>query len=123
MESFDIFGEGLGIPVLKLVHRGQARRDVIDLLIRNNRFPSFAGDIAAMISAVQAGVQSLQSLFTRYGVDTVKAAVNYNIDQTAQRFRQSVAQWPDGDYPADVWIDQDTAGNPDVHVKITCRIA
>jgi N-methylhydantoinase B len=53
----------------------------------------------------------------------VKAAVNYNIDQTAQRFRQSVAQWPDGDYPADVWIDQDTAGNPDVHVKVTCRIA
>jgi N-methylhydantoinase B len=123
VESFDIFGEGLGIPVLKLVHRGQARRDVIDLLIRNNRFPSFAGDIAAMISAVQAGVVSLQSLLTRYGVDTVKAAINYNIDQTAQRFRQSVAQWPDGDYPADVWIDQDTAGNPDVHVKVTCRIA
>ena len=123
VESFDIFGEGLGIPVLKLVHRGQPRRDVIDLLIRNNRFPSFAGDIAAMISAVQAGVLSLQSLFTRYGVGTVKAAVNYNIEQTAQRFRHSVAQWPDGDYPADVWIDQDTAGNPDVHVKVTCRIA
>jgi N-methylhydantoinase B len=123
VDSTDIFGEGLGIPVLKLVHRGQPRRDVIDLLIRNNRFPSFAGDIAAMISAVQAGVVSLQTLLTRYGVDCIKAAVNYNIEQTAQRFRQAVAQWPDGDYPADVWIDQDTAGNPDVHVRVTCRIA
>lgn len=123
VDSTDIFGEGLGIPVLKLVHRGQPRRDVIDLLIRNNRFPSFAGDIAAMISAVQAGVVSLQSLLTRYSVDTIKAAVNDNIDQTAHRFRQSVAQWPDGDYPADVWIDQDTAGNPDVHVHVTCRVS
>ncbi len=123
VDSTDIFGEGLGIPVLKLVHRGTPRRDVIDLLIRNNRFPSFAGDIAAMISAVQAGALSLQSLLTRYGVDRIKAAVNFNIDQTAQRFRQAVAQWPDGDYPADVWIDQDTAGNPDVHVRVTCRIA
>ena len=58
VDSTDIFGEGMGIPVLKLVHRGKARRDVIDLLIRNNRFPSFAGDIAAMISAVQAGAYS-----------------------------------------------------------------
>lgn len=123
VDSRDIFGEGLGIPVLKLVHRGKPRRDVIDLLIRNNRFPSFAGDIAAMISAVQAGVRSLQALVLRYGVDTVKAAVNFNIDQTNERFRAAVAQWPDGDYPAHVWIDQDTAGNPDVHVQVTCRIA
>lgn len=123
VDSRDIFGEGLGIPVLKLVHRGTPRRDAIDLLIRNNRFPSFAGDIAAMISAVQAGVTALQTLLADYGVDTVKAAVNYNIDQTAQRVRQCVAGWPDGEYPADVWIDEDTAGNPDVHVKVTCRIS
>lgn len=122
IDSRDIFGEGLGIPVLKLVHRGKPRRDAIDLLIRNNRFPSFAGDIAAMISAVQAGVKSLQSLLTRYGVDTVKAAVNYNIDQTDSRFRQAVAEWPDGEYPAHVWIDQDTAGNRDVHVQVNCSI-
>jgi len=123
VDARDIFSEGMGIPVLKLVHRGKPRRDAIDMLVRNNRFPSFAGDIAAMISAVQAGVRSMQALVARYGVDTVKAAVNYNIDQTNLRFRQAVAQWPDGDYPADVWIDQDTAGNPDVHVHVTCRIA
>jgi N-methylhydantoinase B len=123
VDSRDIFGEGLGIPVLKLVHRGQPRRDVIDLLIRNNRFPSFAGDIAAMISAVQAGVRSLHALVTRHGVDTVKSAVNRSIDETNTRFRAAVSQWPDGDYPAHVWIDQDTAGNPDVHVQVTCRIA
>jgi N-methylhydantoinase B len=122
VDATDIFGEGLGIPVLKLVHRTKPRRDAIDLLIRNNRFPSFAGDIAAMISAVQAGVRSLQTLLTRYGVDAVKAAVNFNIDQTETRFRQAVAEWPDGEYPAHVWIDQDTAGNPDVHVQVNCRI-
>ena len=122
VDSTDIFCEGMGIPVLKLVHRGVRRRDAIDMLIRNNRFPSFAGDIAAMISAVQAGAASLQSLLDTYGVDTVKAAVNFNIDQTARRFRECVAKWPDGEYPAEVWIDQDTAGNPDVHVKVNCRI-
>jgi N-methylhydantoinase B len=123
VDSTDIFCEGMGIPVLKLVHRGKPRRDAIDMLIRNNRFPSFAGDIAAMISAVQAGAASLQALMDTYGVDTIKAAVNYNIDQTDRRFRECVAAWPDGEYPAEVWIDQDTAGNPDVHVKVNCIVA
>jgi len=123
VDSTDIFCEGMGIPVLKLVHRGRPRRDVIDMLIRNNRFPSFAGDIAAMISAVQAGVNALQALIDQHGVDTVKAAVNFNIEQTERRFRSEVASWPDGNYPAQVWIDQDTAGNPDVHVKVNCHVA
>ena len=122
VDSVDIFGEGMGIPVLKLVHRGKPRRDAIDMLIRNNRFPSFAGDIAAMISAVQAGVASLQALCRQHGVATVKAAVNYNIEQTEHNFRAQVEQWPDGEYGADVWIDQDTAGNPDVHVKVSCKV-
>ena len=122
VDSMDIFGEGMGIPVLKLVHRGKPRRDAIEMLIRNNRFPSFAGDIAAMISAVQAGVESLREICDQFGTETVKAAVNVNIDQTNERFRAEVADWPDGDYPADVWIDQDTAGNPDVHVKVTCKV-
>ncbi len=43
LEATDIFTEGLAIPCLKLVHRGEKRRDVIKLLERNNRFPSFRG--------------------------------------------------------------------------------
>ena len=41
LEATDIFTEGLAIPCLKLVHRGEKRRDVIKLVERNNRFPSF----------------------------------------------------------------------------------
>jgi N-methylhydantoinase B len=40
----------------------------------------------------------------------VKAAINYNIDHTNSRLREEVAQWPDGEYEADVWIDHDTMG-------------
>ncbi|HEX7871809.1 MAG TPA: hydantoinase B/oxoprolinase family protein [Sphingobium sp.] len=50
LEATDIFTEGLAIPCVKLVHRGEHRRNVIKLITRNNRFASFAGDLAAMIS-------------------------------------------------------------------------
>lgn len=122
LEATDIFTEGLAIPCVKLVHRGEKRRDIIHLLERNNRFASFAGDLAAMIGAVQHCVKRLEGIVRRWGADTVKAAVNYNIEQTEQRFREQIAKWPDGSYSADVLIDHDTLGTKDVKVHATCTV-
>ncbi|HEY1075117.1 MAG TPA: hydantoinase B/oxoprolinase family protein [Fontimonas sp.] len=122
LEATDIFTEGLAIPCLKLVHRGEKRRDVIKLLERNNRFPSFAGDLAAMIGAVQHCVKMLEGIVRKWGADVVKAAINANIDQTERRFREEIAKWPDGSYEADVLIDHDTLGTKDVKVHVNCTV-
>ena len=68
LEATDIFTEGLAIPCLKLLHRGEKRRDVIKLIERNNRFASFAGDLAAMIGAVQHCVKLLEAVIAQVGV-------------------------------------------------------
>ena len=122
LEATDIFTEGLAIPCLKLAHRGELRRDAIYLLERNNRFPSFRGDLAAMISAVQKGVQQLEALVQKWGADTVRAAINHSIVHTEQRVRDAVSRWPDGRYSAEVFIDHDTAGTPDIRVCVACDI-
>ncbi len=122
LEATDIYTEGLAIPCLKLIHRGEKRRDVIKLVERNNRFPSFHGDLAAMIGGVQMAVIRLQDVLRKWGTDVVKAAINYNIDHTEKRFREEVARWRDGVYEADVFIDHDTQGTKDVRVHATCRI-
>jgi N-methylhydantoinase B len=122
LEATDIFTEGLAIPCLKLVHRGEKRRDVIKLLERNNRFPSFSGDLAAMIGGVQYSVKRLQALLRKWGSDRVKAAINYAIEHTEKRVRAEVARWPDGTYQADVYIDHDTRGTKDIRVHVTCTI-
>ena len=123
LEATDIFTEGLAIPCVKLLHRGNKRRDIIKLLERNNRFPSFAGDLAAMIGAVQHCVRRLEGLVAKWGSDAIRAAINYNIDQTEKRFRAEVAQWRDGTYSADVLIDHDTQGIKDVKVHVTCTVS
>lgn len=122
LEATDIFTEGLAIPCMKIVHRGEKRRDVIKLLERNNRFPSFAGDLAAMIGAVQHCVKRLEDVVRKWGSEVVKAAVNHNIDHTEQRFREEIAKWPDGTYSADVFIDHDTLGTKDVKVHVSCTV-
>jgi N-methylhydantoinase B len=122
VDAREIFEEGLIIPGLKLVHRGEPRRDVLEMLIRNNRLPSFAGDITAMISATQLGCRLLGELVDRYGADTLRSATNWNIGETERRFREEVASWPDGSYEADVWIDHDTVGNRDIRVHVNCLV-
>ena len=118
LEATDIFTEGLAIPCLKLVHRGEKRRDVIKLLERNNRFSSFHGDLAAMIGGVQHSVRLLQDLIRKWGSDAVKAAINHAIEHTERRVREEVAKWPDGTYEAEVLIDHDTMGTKDVRVHV-----
>jgi N-methylhydantoinase B len=122
VDAREIYAEGLIIPAVKLVHRGEPRRDILDLIVRNNRLPSFPGDIQAMISGTQLGVRLIGKLIERYGADTVRAAINFNIAETERRFRKEVSRWPDGSYEADVWIDHDTVGNEDVHVHVDCRV-
>ena len=122
LEATDVFTEGLAIPCLKLVHRGEKRRDAINLLERNNRFPSFAGDLAAMIGGVQLSVKRLQDVLRKWGTERVKAAINYSIEHSERRVREEVAKWPDGAYEATVLIDHDTVGTKDVKVHVTCTI-
>jgi N-methylhydantoinase B len=123
LEATDIFTEGLAIPCLKLLHRGDRRRDVIKLLERNNRFASFSGDLAAMVGGVQRAVRLLEEMVGKWGGEAVKAAVNYNIAHSERRFREEVAKWPDGRYEADVFIDHDTQGVQDVKVHVACVVA
>jgi N-methylhydantoinase B len=122
LEATDVFTEGVIYPCLKLVHRGQQRHDVFDMVTRNNRFATFAGDIAAMIGGVQFAVKMLEELIRKWGKETVKAAINHSIEHTERRVREEVARWPDGEYGATVLIDHDTAGTKDIKVQVTCRI-
>jgi N-methylhydantoinase B len=122
-EALDIWAEGVRFPAVKVYDRGRERRDVVYLMQVNNRTPTFIGDLRAQIGAAQLGAKRLREIVARYGVQTVKAAVDHSIAYAARRFREEVAAWPDGDYEADAWVDHDPVGHPDihVHVKVTVR--
>ncbi|MEJ6011406.1 hydantoinase B/oxoprolinase family protein [Novosphingobium aquae] len=123
LEATDVFTEGVQFPCVKLVHRGQRRKDVFDMVVRNNRFATIAGDLAAMIGGVQQGVKRLEALIARHGGETIKAAINHSIAHTQRRMRAEFAGWPDGAYEATVLIDADTMGTKDVKVHVTCTVA
>ena len=117
----DVWGEGVRWPVIKVIDRGEPRRDVLYALAANNRLPTYVGDLRAQIGAAQLGARRLGEVLDRYGARTTEEAVDHMIDYAARRFREEVAAWPDGVYEADTWVDHDPLGHPDIHlhVKIT----
>ena len=65
----------------------------------------------------------LAEIIDRYGAETVEGSVDSMIDYAARRFREEVAQWPDGEYEADAYVDHDPLGNPDVHLHVKVTVA
>ncbi len=119
----DIWGEGVRWPVVKVIDRGVERRDVLYALQANNRIPSYIGDLRAQIGSAQLGVRRLAEIIDRYGAETVEGSVDSMIDYAARRFREEVAQWPDGEYEADAYVDHDPLGNPDVHLHVKVTVS
>jgi N-methylhydantoinase B len=119
----DIWSEGVRYPVLKLVDRGEERRDVVLMMRANSRLPGFIGDLRSQVGAAQLGARRLTEVIAEYGVQTVRDAVEWSIADATRRFSAEIASWPDGVYEADVYVDHDPQGNTDIHVHVAVTVA
>jgi N-methylhydantoinase B len=119
----DLWGEGVRWPAVKVVDRGEERRDVLYALQANNRLPDYIGDLRAQIGAAQLATKRLGLLLDRWGASTIEESIDYMVDYAARRFREEVDAWPDGAYEADCWVDHDPLGNPDVHLHVKVTVA
>jgi N-methylhydantoinase B len=88
----------------------------------NNRIPDYIGDLRAQIGAAQLGAARLGDVMTRFGVPAVEGSVDVMIDYAAKRFREEVAQWPDGSYEGDAYVDHDPLGHPDIHLHVKLTV-
>jgi N-methylhydantoinase B len=118
----DIWSEGTRYPALKIVEAGRDRRDVITMMRANNRLPGFVGDLRSQVGAAQLGAARLDEVIGQYGSATVRAAVEWSIQDAARRLRAEIAAWPDGVYEADAYVDSDPAGNEDIHVHVAVTV-
>ncbi len=118
----DIYSEGTRYPLLKIIDAGKERRDVVLTMRANNRLAGFIGDLRAQVGAAQLGARRLGEIVDQYGVDAVKSAVDYTIDDAHRRFSSEIAGWPDGTYEADVYVDSDPQGNQDIHVHVAVTV-
>lgn len=120
----EIFQEGLRMGATKLVEAGEPRREILDILTRNSRFPELLhGDIFAMIACVREGQARLDAVVKRYGIDTFRAARDDVFAQSERIERAVVASIPDGVYEAEGFIDSDGVNDVPLRVRVQVEIS
>jgi N-methylhydantoinase B len=104
----EIFHEGLRIPGLKLIERGNLRRDVFDTLINMTRQPVMVGlDLKCEIAANNVAKSRMKEMYAQYGPELLEAVSAEMIDYSRSKVEKRVAEIPDGSWKADAVIEGD----------------
>lgn len=113
--------EGLRLPPVKLVKRGEMDPEIYAIICSNIRIADQRiGDIKAQIAALKVGARQLTALLDRYGIATIKSAIREWRARAAQQMRAKIALIPDGTYHGEAWVDSD--GVVDEPLRIAVNI-
>lgn len=119
----EIFQEGVIIPPVKLVKRGEMNEDVFKLLlsqIRSKRVTT--GDFRAQVAANTVGARRLVDLVDKYGLADFDQYVAAVVDYTDRRTRGEIADIPDGVYGTEGFLDYDGFSDDVVNLKVEITV-
>lgn len=120
MDATEIFQEGLRLPGVKLISRGQPLRSVIDIMTVNSRLPKFLhGDLWAGVAAARIGARRIEDIVRKYGSDTFATALEMFLDHGEQVVLKGLAALPKGRFSIEE--EQDSGVIYKAAIEITDR--
>jgi len=98
-KATDIYQEGIRIPPIKIIERGQTNEAALELLMSNMRVPEERlGDLNASFASCRVAEKRILEICDRYGIDQLMEAVRLDMDRAEARMRVSIERLPDGTY-------------------------
>jgi N-methylhydantoinase B len=119
----EIFQEGLRIPPVKILERGDVVRDVMSLILANVRTArEREGDLTAQIAACRIGERRLLGMVAKYGRGEVLAYGRHLLDYSAKMMAAALAEIPEGVYRAQDFLDDDGITDQTQRIAVAIRI-
>jgi N-methylhydantoinase B len=120
----EIFHEGIRLPVVKLIDKGQLRDDVWRLLLLNSRCPDLMdGDLGAMIGSTRIGAERMAQVVEQIGIDGALSYLDALLDYGDKRMRQAISELPDGSWFGNDISDTDCFTSVDVETRVEITIS
>ena len=117
-EATEIFQEGLRLPAVKVILRGEPIRPVMEIVKVNSRMPDvLEGDVWAAIASVRIGARRVVEIADTYGVATFERAMATFMDYGEQVSRAELAKLPKGSF--ELSEEQDDGQTYNVRITIT----
>jgi len=117
----EIFQEGLRIPPMKIVKRGVANEEFLNLYRANCRTPeSNMGDLKAMLASLDTGERRIGEIAEIHGADVLMQAQAELASYAAEKARAVLRKIPDGKYAFWDYLDDDFVTK--LPVRIRCEL-
>src|SRR6202022_4093472 len=98
-DAIDVYEEGLHIPILKLMQRGQPNKDLFKMISTNVRSSEeVIGDLYSQVAGEAVGGQRLLEFMDEYQLDSIIPLADELIARSERAMREAVAALPDGVY-------------------------
>jgi N-methylhydantoinase B len=121
-DAKEVYQEGLRLPPIKIVRRGELVEDLWKVILANHRTPRTSwGDFHAMIGSLGVAEKRLHELLDSYGFEPVLAAGKQLMEYAESRMRAEIRELPDGEYAFEDWIENDGV-TADQRYRIYCTI-
>src|SRR5262252_8995810 len=107
-QAREIFNEGLQLPAVRYQTRGVPNGDLERIIAANTRTPELVlGDIRGQLGADRLGERRLIALAGKFGTAKILACFARLLEVSEARVRSSLAEWPDGRFEAERFVDDD----------------
>ena len=121
--SGTIFQEGLILPPVKIWEKGQIKKDLMEVILKNVRTPSEReGDFEAQFMANLTGTRRLEELITEQGIEEVQVYSQALRDYSERLLRRTIARIPSGNYSFQDFLDDDGLGTEDIKIDLKLTI-
>ena len=120
----EIYQEGIRIPSLRIVRRGVAIEEVLDLLFANVRGPDDRrGDLRAMEGACRIAERHLHAMADQWGERTIRETLGALLDRAERRMRDAIERLPDGAYRYETYLDNSGDSPEPLLLKLDLTVA
>jgi N-methylhydantoinase B/oxoprolinase/acetone carboxylase alpha subunit len=117
----EIFQEGLIIPPLKIIQKGQMNESLLNMILSNVRTPEERrGDLLAQMAANNKGKERLKDITEKHGLKKILHYTRLIQHYTEKILRERIRAIPDGRYTFSDHLDDD--GISDAPIEIRAEI-
>ncbi len=104
--SFDVFMEGLFLPILRIVEAGVVNQTLMAVIRANTRLPvETEGDTYALISCNEIGCERLTQMMDEFGIDELDGLAGHIIDTSRAAMLEKIRELPRGCWSASLTLD------------------
>ena len=119
----EVWQEALRIPAVKVIERGELRRDVWNLIFANIRLDIVQDDMRAEIGACTVGERRLQAMLRKYGRQCFEQNREYLFEASRKMMQAEIRTIPNGIYEgeATVYFDGKNPGST-YQIRVQIRV-